>query len=66
MILGSAAMIWGYVRSAMAGKERYGNREFRRFLRRYQWACLLRGKRRATKHLDAKQAASWRPTSAAD
>lgn len=60
-ILGSIAMTWGYLRSAVTGKPRYGDVEFRRFLRRYQWACLLRGKKRATADLDRRQAVAWDP-----
>lgn len=61
VLLGSSAMVWGYLRSALAGKPRYGDAAFRRFLRRYQWACLLRGKARATSDLNALQAKVWNP-----
>lgn len=61
MFMGSAAMMWGYLRSMMQGKPRYGDAEFRNFLRRYQWRCLLVGKRRATEELDKQQAAEWNP-----
>lgn len=61
-VLGSAAMVWGYLRSALTGKPRYGDANFRRFLRRYQWACLLKGKTRATRELNALQARAWDPT----
>jgi glycosyltransferase involved in cell wall biosynthesis len=54
VLLGSAAMIWGYVQSALQRKARYGDPEFRRFLRRYQWACLLHGKSRATRRLNER------------
>ena len=40
---------------------RYGGAEFRHFLRRYQWACLLKGKTRALAELNARQAALWNP-----
>ena len=42
-------MWWGYMRSALTGQKRYGDDRFRRYLQRYQWDCLLRGKRRATR-----------------
>ena len=64
-VIGSLAMLWGYVRSAAQRKPRYGDaegsREFRPFLRRYQWDCLLRGKTRATEALNRKQVAAWSP-----
>ena len=49
VVLGSLAMVWGYFKSMIQRKPRYGDAAFRRFLRRYQWGCLLRGKRRACK-----------------
>lgn len=47
VVLGSAAMLWGWLKSAIAGKARYDDPEFRRFLRRYQWQALWRGKAHA-------------------
>lgn len=64
LVVGGVAMLWGYARSLARGSPRYGDEEFRRFLRRYQWDCLLRGKARATARLDARQAAVWRPVAA--
>jgi poly-beta-1,6-N-acetyl-D-glucosamine synthase len=46
-VLGSAAMMWGYLKSALQRKPRYADAEFRNFLRRYQMRVLLGGKRRA-------------------
>ncbi len=46
-VLGSLAMLWGWVSSAVLGKPRYDNLEFRRFLRAYQMRALLVGKNRA-------------------
>jgi glycosyltransferase involved in cell wall biosynthesis len=46
-VLGSVAMLWGWVKAALQRKRRYENPEFRRFLRRYQWHALVFGKRRA-------------------
>jgi glycosyltransferase involved in cell wall biosynthesis len=60
-VLGGLAMLWGYFRSMALRNPRYGDDEFRRFLRRYQWACLVKGKARATADTDARQAARWDP-----
>jgi glycosyltransferase involved in cell wall biosynthesis len=57
---GSAAMLWGYFRSALRGEARYDEPGFRSFLRRYQHDCLLRGKRGATRRIDQAQAGRWR------
>lgn len=46
-VLGSLAMMWGWLKAALQGKPRYEDKDFRRFLRRYQWRALLLGKRRA-------------------
>jgi glycosyltransferase involved in cell wall biosynthesis len=60
-VVGGVAMLYGYLRSLVRRDARYGDEEFRRFLRSYQWACLLRGKARATAALDARQASAWSP-----
>ena len=53
LIVGGAAMWWGYVKSMLTGQPRYDDPAFRKFLRRYQWSALLRGKAEATRRLDA-------------
>ena len=61
LVVGGLAMWWGYVSSLIRRTPRYEHPEFRRFLRSYQWDCLLRGKAAATRRLDGRQAALWRP-----
>jgi len=58
-ISGSLATIWGYLLSAMKGLPRYEDREFRRFLRRYQHMSLVVGKTKAIARLDAERAGGW-------
>jgi poly-beta-1,6-N-acetyl-D-glucosamine synthase len=65
-VVGGLAMLYGYFRAMIRRDPRYGDDEFRRFLRRYQWACLLKGKARATAELNARQAAGWNPDLPAD
>jgi glycosyltransferase involved in cell wall biosynthesis len=60
LVVGGIAMAHGYFKSLLEQQPRYGDDEFRSFLRRYQWACLLRGKKRATADLNARQEAVWR------
>ena len=60
VVTGSIAMIWGYFSSALRGLRRYDDLEFRRFLRSYQYACLLLGKSRATRRFNDARAAVWR------
>jgi biofilm PGA synthesis N-glycosyltransferase PgaC len=50
-VLGSLAMLWGWVKSALAGAARYEDAEFRRYLRRYHRRVLLVGKRRALEEI---------------
>lgn len=52
VIVGGLAMWWGYVKSMLSRKPRYEQPAFRRFLRRYQWACLFKGKSAATRALN--------------
>ncbi|MDO8846602.1 glycosyltransferase family A protein [Methylicorpusculum sp.] len=47
VVLGSLAMMWGWLSSALAGKPRYENPEFRQFLVEYQKNALLHGKKKA-------------------
>ena len=61
VLIGGIAMLWGYFGSMAKRAPRYGVPGFRSFLRRYQWACLLKGKARALRELDAAQAALWNP-----
>jgi biofilm PGA synthesis N-glycosyltransferase PgaC len=46
-VLGSVAMLWGWVKSALRRRPRYQDAEFRQFLRRYQRRALWLGKKRA-------------------
>lgn len=50
-VVGSLAMIWGWLWSALARRPRYDDAEFRKFLRRYQALALRIGKDRAAEHL---------------
>lgn len=62
-IVGGLGMAFGYLESLLRRNPRYGDEQFRSFLRSYQRACLLNGKKRATEELNARQAARWNPTS---
>ena len=57
--VGGLGMLWGFLKSAARRADRYDDLEFRRFLRDYQTACLLRGKAAATRMLDEQQAGIW-------
>lgn len=54
VVLGGLAMWWGYMKAMLTRQPRYDDLEFRRFLRKYQWACLRRGKDAATAELDQR------------
>jgi hypothetical protein len=45
-------------------KPRYGDREFRRFLRDYQWRALFKGKDMTTAEFNERQKALWKPAAA--
>jgi len=61
-VVGGVAMLYGYFKSMVKRNPRYGDAEFRRFLRRYQWSCLFRGKQRATALLNEAQRPVWDPS----
>ena len=61
IIIGGLAMLWGYFKSLLQGKPRYPDVEFQRFLRRYQWRCLFKGKGLATEGLNERQQRAWDP-----
>jgi biofilm PGA synthesis N-glycosyltransferase PgaC len=61
LVVGGLAMWWGYVSSLVRRAQRYEDPTFRRFLRSYQWDCLIRGKGAATRRLDEGRAVRWRP-----
>lgn len=58
-VVGSLAMCWGYVRSALTGAPRYSDRDFRRFLRRWQRLALVKGAIKASKEIEAERATTW-------
>ena len=55
-LLGSLAMLWGWLRSALRREPRYDDPEFRAFLRRYHRRVLRVGKRRAVEELSSASA----------
>jgi poly-beta-1,6-N-acetyl-D-glucosamine synthase len=54
-LLGSLAMVWGWLSSALRRKPQYADPAFRRFLRHYQWRVLMVGKNRALEELRMTQ-----------
>lgn len=60
-ILGGLAVWWGYVQSMVKRDKRLHDPELVKFMRKYQWDCLVKGKKKATAQLDEQQAAVWNP-----
>lgn len=58
-VLGGAAMFWGYLKSIFEGDQQLNDPDLRGFIRKYQWACLLKGKQKATQHYDKMQESVW-------
>jgi glycosyltransferase involved in cell wall biosynthesis len=65
VVVGGIAMLHGYFKSTLERAPRYGDATFRHFLRRYQWACLIKGKAAATAELNARVAPRWHPAKSA-
>jgi|TARA_B110000259_G_C13994071_1_gene393718 glycosyltransferase involved in cell wall biosynthesis len=60
-ISGALAMLWGYIKSALGGVDRLKDPEMIRLMNRYQWQCLLSGKKKATAMLNEERAGFWQP-----
>jgi hypothetical protein len=60
IIIGCLAMLYGYFKAMATHRPRYADPAFRRFVRAYQFACLFKGKQKATQDLEDLQAAVWR------
>lgn len=54
-VVGSLAMMWGWLKSALQGDPRYPDLEFREFLRKYQFHALWAGKRKAIGKIAAER-----------
>jgi poly-beta-1,6-N-acetyl-D-glucosamine synthase len=61
LLVGGLAMWWGFMLSMVAGRPRLEDPDFRRFLRRCQWAMLIRGKRSAIAALHRNGSTIWDP-----
>jgi hypothetical protein len=61
ILVGGTANLWGYFKSALQRKPRYGDKAFRKFLRSYQWSCLLHGKRKATENAERQAGTGVEP-----
>ncbi|NDY91913.1 glycosyltransferase family 2 protein [Ideonella livida] len=60
LLIGSAAVVWGWLRAALTGQARYEDPDFRRFLRAYQGDVLRLGKARALARAEARGRAAGR------
>jgi len=60
--VGGMAMFWGYIKSLFKQAPRFEDKVLRQFINQYQWACLLKGKAKATTELNEQQAAVWQKT----
>ena len=58
-VLGSVAMLWGWIRSAWQGVPRYSDESFRQYLRAYHRRALVVGKARAIAEIEAANASRW-------
>jgi len=63
-IVGGLAMWWGFVRSAIQGTSRLEDPDFRKFLRKFQWNCLIKGKKKTIIQINNQQEKFWNPDKA--
>jgi glycosyltransferase involved in cell wall biosynthesis len=59
-VVGSLAMVWGYLWSWLRRLPQHQDPAFHAFLRRYQRGTLVRGKKATLRALDAESEALWR------
>lgn len=59
-LTGSLHLIWGYLKARASNQPRLQDAEFRRHLRRYQWAMLMHGKPQAVVRTEAAGEPVWR------
>lgn len=59
VILGGAAMFWGYLKCYFYKTPQLADPRLRRFIRSYQWRILLFGKDKATRVLEAHTSNIW-------
>jgi poly-beta-1,6-N-acetyl-D-glucosamine synthase len=64
-LIGGLAMGWGYFWAMLRRAPRYEDPQFRSFLRRFQWECLLLGKKKATRRAEERGSSKWLPVTAA-
>jgi poly-beta-1,6-N-acetyl-D-glucosamine synthase len=64
-VVGGMGMLVGFFGAMLRREPRYPDLEFQRFLRKYQWECLILGKKEATQRLDRQIDAVPRVQSAA-
>jgi len=57
--VGGMAMFWGYTKSLLSQPPRFEDKVLRQFINQYQWACLFKGKAKATEDLNKRQAVVW-------
>jgi biofilm PGA synthesis N-glycosyltransferase PgaC len=59
LVVGALASLWGYLSACVTRPHRTVDAAFQRFVRRYQWMALRRGKMRAAESIEAEMAAAW-------
>ncbi|MCA8965227.1 MAG: glycosyltransferase family 2 protein [Planctomycetes bacterium] len=60
-VFGGLCIFWGYVRAWWRGDARHDDREYRRYMRRYELQSLLFGKRRTLQRYNDRIRADWPP-----
>ena len=58
-LIGGLAMLWGYLQSILKNSPRLDDKDLQKFIRRFQWDCLLHGKKEATRKYDKLYADNW-------
>jgi biofilm PGA synthesis N-glycosyltransferase PgaC len=58
-VIGALSTFWGYVNSALTGKERLKDPVMQKLMNRFQWHSLFVGKNKAVEKINLKQEKVW-------
>ncbi|OUR61492.1 glycosyl transferase family 2 [Colwellia sp. 39_35_sub15_T18] len=58
-VIGALSTFWGYIKSALTGKERLKDPVMQKLMNRFQWHALFVGKNKAVEKINSQQAKVW-------
>lgn len=59
-LIGSFASLYGYIKAEFLKQDRYGDKDFRAFVRAFQYSCLVRGKQSTIARIESEYSHYWK------